>query len=102
MNIWGKMMSKLFDKKDIFSWSNCEEAKKYIGEEGYFRDDYQEDLACWSKGLLQTKGEKAHGFNRGMIAPKMCVYNLNKHLQIYYNVRYEERIQTHKNDCILN
>ena len=51
---------------------------------------------------LQTKGEKAHGFNRGMIAPKMCVYNLNKHLQIYYNVRYEERIQTHKNDCILN
>lgn len=26
---------------------------------------------------LQTKGEKAHGFNRGMIAPKMCVYNLN-------------------------
>ena len=52
--------------------------------------------------ILQTKGEKAHGFNRGMIAPKMCVYNLNKHLQIYYNVRYEERIQTHKNDCILN
>lgn len=46
-------MSKLFDKKDVFSWSNCEEAKKYIGEEGYFRDDFQEDLACWSKGILQ-------------------------------------------------
>lgn len=46
-------MSNLFDKKDIFSWANCEEAKKYIGEEGYFRDDYQEDLAAWHKGLLQ-------------------------------------------------
>ena len=46
-------MSKLFDKKDVISWANCEEAKKYIGEEGYFRDDYQEDLAAWYKGLLQ-------------------------------------------------
>lgn len=46
-------MSKLFDKKDIFSWSNCEEAKKYIGEKGYFRDDYQADLAAWRQGILQ-------------------------------------------------
>ena len=61
-----------------------------------------ESRLMYCQMLLQTKGEKAHGFNRGMIAPKMCVYNLNKHLQIYYNVRYEERIQTHKNDCILN
>ena len=46
-------MNNLFDKKDVISWANCEEAKKYIGEEGYFRDDYQGDLAAWSKGLLQ-------------------------------------------------
>jgi len=27
-----------FDKKDVFSWSNCEEAQKYVGQEGYFGD----------------------------------------------------------------
>lgn len=32
----------LFDKKDVFSWSNCEEAKKYIGKEGYFGDSLRE------------------------------------------------------------
>jgi hypothetical protein len=46
-------MSNLFEKKDVISWANCEEAKKYIGEEGYFRDDYQEDLVAWYKGILQ-------------------------------------------------
>ncbi len=29
-------MSKSFDKKDVFSWANCEEAKRYIGMNGYF------------------------------------------------------------------
>ena len=29
---------KTFDKKDIFSWSNCEEAKQYIGRQGHFAD----------------------------------------------------------------
>lgn len=43
---------KTFDKKDVYSWSNCEEARQYVGEEGYFCDDCQEDLAAWSKGLL--------------------------------------------------
>ena len=46
-------MSKLFDKKDIFSWASCEEAKKYIGEEGYFCDEFKEDLSAWHKGMLQ-------------------------------------------------
>lgn len=46
-------MSKLFNKKDVFSWSNCEEARQYIGEEGYFCDTYHESLAAWHKGLLQ-------------------------------------------------
>lgn len=46
-------MSSLFNTEDVLSWANCEEAKKYIGEEGYFRDDYQEDLAAWYKGILQ-------------------------------------------------
>lgn len=34
-------MSKLFNKKDVISWSNCEEAKKYIGQEGYFGDSLE-------------------------------------------------------------
>ena len=48
-------MSNLFDKKDVISWANCEEAKEYIGEEGYFRDDFQEDLAAWYKGILHDR-----------------------------------------------
>ena len=27
---------KIFDIKDVFSWSNAEEAKQYIGKQGYF------------------------------------------------------------------
>ena len=33
---------KTFDKKDVFSWSNAEEAKQYINKEGYFSDDLDE------------------------------------------------------------
>lgn len=29
---------KVFDKKDVFSWANCEEAKQYIGKYCYFAD----------------------------------------------------------------
>ena len=29
---------KTFDKKDVFSWSNAEEAKQYIGQRGYMAD----------------------------------------------------------------
>ena len=31
---------KTFDKKDVYSWSNCEEAKTYIGKTGYFNNDF--------------------------------------------------------------
>lgn len=27
---------RTFNKKDIYSWANCEEARQYIGKEGYF------------------------------------------------------------------
>ena len=27
---------KTFDKKDIFSWTNCEDAHCYVGKDGYF------------------------------------------------------------------
>ena len=32
---------KTFDKKDVYSWSNCEEAKTYIGKTGYFNNDFE-------------------------------------------------------------
>ena len=44
---------KTFDKKDVYSWSNCEEARQYIGEEGYFCDTFHESLAAWYRGMLQ-------------------------------------------------
>lgn len=31
-----KNKMKVFDKKDVFSWANAEDAKEYIGKEGYF------------------------------------------------------------------
>lgn len=34
-------MSSLFNSGDVLSWSNREEAKKYIGEEGYFADSLE-------------------------------------------------------------
>lgn len=40
-------MTDLFDKKDVYSWANCEEAKQYIGTDGYIAnnvDDLQEAI----------------------------------------------------------
>lgn len=31
---------KKFDIKDVFSWSNAEDAKQYIGKEGYFSNNF--------------------------------------------------------------
>lgn len=45
-------MNYHFDKKDVFSWSNAEEARQYIGKEGYFSDYYRNDLECWLKAKL--------------------------------------------------
>lgn len=36
------MMTNLFDKKDVFSWANREEASKYIDTKGYFGDSLKE------------------------------------------------------------
>ena len=41
-----------FDKKDVFSWSNAEEAKQYIGKEGYFADVCCSDKSYWQKAKL--------------------------------------------------
>lgn len=42
----------LFDKKDIFSWANCEEAKQYIGKKGYFADAFSKNIEDWKQSTL--------------------------------------------------
>jgi hypothetical protein len=46
------MDNLLFDKKDVFSWSNCEDAKKYIGKEGYFSNYCLNNLVEWYRESL--------------------------------------------------
>jgi len=45
---------KTFDRKDVYSWSNAEEAKQYIGEKGYFSDELKKNLKFWVKGTLKV------------------------------------------------
>ena len=35
-------MKKIFDRKDVISWSNSEDAKKYVEQPGYFGNSFQE------------------------------------------------------------
>jgi hypothetical protein len=46
------MTGLVFDRKDVFSWSNAEEARQYIGQEGYFSDICYNDLTLWNKAEL--------------------------------------------------
>ena len=34
------------EKKDVYSWSNCEEAELYLDKKGYFSDSYFDDISC--------------------------------------------------------
>lgn len=46
---------KTFDKKDVYSWASCEDAKQYIGKQGYFGDclkDLQKDIEDGSSFTL--------------------------------------------------
>ncbi len=43
---------KTFDKKDVFSWSNAEEAKEYIDKKGYFSNFATDNLVEWYLGTL--------------------------------------------------
>ena len=44
---------KTFDRKDVYSWSNAEDAKQYIGEKGYFGDSIAE-LDCKIQGAFKN------------------------------------------------
>lgn len=46
----GKM--KTFDKKDLYSWSNCEDARSYIGSLGLFSNSL-EDLSSGTQNILE-------------------------------------------------
>ena len=45
---------KKFDIKDVFSWSNAEDAKQYIGKKGYFADNLNDLQECVSNNNFQT------------------------------------------------
>lgn len=45
---------KKFDIKDVFSWSNAEDAKQYIGKNGYFADNLHDLQECVSNNSIQT------------------------------------------------
>lgn len=44
---------KKFDIKDVFSWSNAENAKKYIGKGGYFADSLKDLQECVSNNNVR-------------------------------------------------
>lgn len=45
---------KKFDIKDVFSWSNAEDAKQYIGKVGYFADNVDDLQECVNNDNFQT------------------------------------------------
>lgn len=45
---------KKIDIKDVFSWSNAEDAKQYIGKKGYFADNLNDLQECVSNNNFQT------------------------------------------------
>lgn len=49
---------KTFDRKDMFTIANLEDAKKYINCEGYFNDCYCIDLEKWNRGILKQVNEE--------------------------------------------
>ena len=43
---------KTFDKKDLYSWSNCEDARSYIGSLGLFSNSL-EDLSLGTQNIFK-------------------------------------------------
>ncbi len=43
----------IFNKKDVFTSVTYEEAKRYIGEEGYFTNNFCTDLSKWDRKVLK-------------------------------------------------
>ncbi len=66
------------DKKDVYSWANCEEAKQYLNQKGYFSDTCYDDISYWHHGELNaiyphttTSGVFASGnFSYGLFIPE--------------------------------
>lgn len=48
------MKRKVFDREDIISWSNAEDAKKYVEQEGFLGDSYQELITKVKKNSTST------------------------------------------------
>jgi len=54
-----KEIEKLFDKEDVFNETNAEDAKLYLGKEGYFVDVLYKNLNEWKKGILDKILDKS-------------------------------------------
>ena len=48
------MTGLVFDRKDVFSWSNAESVEPYIGKAGYFSDNFDLNLSGWATGVLKN------------------------------------------------
>ena len=65
-------MTKTFDRKDIFSLLNAEDAKPYIGKFGYMSDNVQ----TLRKNIEENKRFKLHDIEDDYILPfKVCIKN---------------------------
>ena len=62
---------KTFDRKDIYSWSNAEEAKQYIGEKGYFA----ESISILERDIEQQHTSRLIGVD---ITEVCCFHAKNK------------------------
>lgn len=65
---------KTFDKKDVYSWSNAEDAKQYIGKEGYFSNNFS---------ALKIKVKNCDELNmlKNIDSYGICCFNPNEHFE---------------------
>ena len=72
-------MTKTFNKNNVYSWSNAEDAKKYIGTFGYFSNVCFDNLKEWEYGELEQINpnnyisgifSENHGSDYGLFLPE--------------------------------
>lgn len=62
---------KTFDKKDVYSWANCEEVNQYMGKEGYFA----ESISILERDIEQQHTSRLIGVNTTEVC---CFHARNK------------------------
>lgn len=59
-----------FDPKDILTCVTFQDAKQYIGKDGYFSNGFVTDLRWWSKGVLKEVREYSNTSKTFLMADK--------------------------------